>query len=457
MTDIFKGIITADGKKRQLPYNAVFGTPASDPTLSLEGAFADSKAVGDKFKEVKEETDSLKEDITLINELVVSVSLKEKIATTTNFLAKGQAVLNRNHYTATDMFGGIGGFENGKHYKLVFAPKSEGYYTLKTILSGIYRETILVSTYIPANGRYVVDLPKTIDFSNANKYIVFQKGNTYCDSADMYIYDVSNISEKIIENIDFTTCANPVVYKSLIIPQKTFKNSLIAENILYGKDASFLGDSLTANGSGSQYIGYVKDGLGLSNTHNCGIGGTGVYGISSESFWTDKRVNSLSLQSDCLFIMGGTNDAPYTTVQDSDFTIENHDTNNFVGAYNVLISKVLYKYLKLSSGYYSDIDYSGVTQVEEAKPYFRIILITPPKRFDSLSNLQKVENFADYVIRIAKMWGIPVCDVNHQMNMNIINKENYWTHQTNPDWVHFDSNGHRELADIVIGKVKSLN
>lgn len=53
MADTFKGIITADGKKRQLPYNAVFGTPASDSTLSLEGAFADSKAVGDKFKEVK--------------------------------------------------------------------------------------------------------------------------------------------------------------------------------------------------------------------------------------------------------------------------------------------------------------------------------------------------------------------------------------------------------------------
>lgn len=63
MADTFNGIITADGKKRQLPYNAVFGTPVSDPTLSLEGAFADSKAVGDKFKEVKEETDSLKEDL----------------------------------------------------------------------------------------------------------------------------------------------------------------------------------------------------------------------------------------------------------------------------------------------------------------------------------------------------------------------------------------------------------
>lgn len=63
MADTFKGIITADGKKRQLPYRNVIETPVSDETLSIKGAFADSKAVGDKFKEVKTETDSLKEDL----------------------------------------------------------------------------------------------------------------------------------------------------------------------------------------------------------------------------------------------------------------------------------------------------------------------------------------------------------------------------------------------------------
>lgn len=63
MADTFKGIITADGKKRQLPYGAVLEKPVSDKTLSEEDGFADSKAVGDKFKEVKEETNSLKEDI----------------------------------------------------------------------------------------------------------------------------------------------------------------------------------------------------------------------------------------------------------------------------------------------------------------------------------------------------------------------------------------------------------
>lgn len=63
MADTFKGIITADGKKRQLPYSAVWETPVSDETLSIQGAFADAKVVGDNFKKTKTETDSLKEDI----------------------------------------------------------------------------------------------------------------------------------------------------------------------------------------------------------------------------------------------------------------------------------------------------------------------------------------------------------------------------------------------------------
>jgi hypothetical protein len=74
MADTFKGIITADGKKRQLPYGSVLDKPASDETLSIQGAFADAKAVGDKFKTVKAETDSLKEDIIgLESELIETV------------------------------------------------------------------------------------------------------------------------------------------------------------------------------------------------------------------------------------------------------------------------------------------------------------------------------------------------------------------------------------------------
>ena len=45
-------------------YPGLADKPIADKTLSEEGAFADSKAVGDKFKEVKAETDSLKEEMT---------------------------------------------------------------------------------------------------------------------------------------------------------------------------------------------------------------------------------------------------------------------------------------------------------------------------------------------------------------------------------------------------------
>lgn len=48
-------------------YPGLADKPIADKTLSEEGAFADSKAVGDKFKEVKTETDSLKEDLVTLN------------------------------------------------------------------------------------------------------------------------------------------------------------------------------------------------------------------------------------------------------------------------------------------------------------------------------------------------------------------------------------------------------
>ena len=76
MADTFKGIITADGKKRQLPYGSVLEIPVADKTLEIEGAFADSKEVGERFAKVNETTASLKEDLVdLDNWLGYPVSL----------------------------------------------------------------------------------------------------------------------------------------------------------------------------------------------------------------------------------------------------------------------------------------------------------------------------------------------------------------------------------------------
>lgn len=62
MADSILKIRTQDGDK-PIGYPGLADKPVANKTLDIEGAFADAKVVGDKFKEVKAETDSLKEDM----------------------------------------------------------------------------------------------------------------------------------------------------------------------------------------------------------------------------------------------------------------------------------------------------------------------------------------------------------------------------------------------------------
>lgn len=103
MADTFKGIITADGKKRQLPYENVLKTPISDETLSIQGGFADAKVVGDKFKEAKTGTDLLKEDLNSLIRVDIGNNIldssKIKIGKWYQNIG-GKAVLTSNEYTS---------------------------------------------------------------------------------------------------------------------------------------------------------------------------------------------------------------------------------------------------------------------------------------------------------------------------------------------------------------------
>lgn len=104
MTDTFRGIITADGKKRQLPYGSVLDKPASDETLSIRGGFADAKVVGHKFKEIKAETDLLKEDIVDVCKLQKPLSEKEVSNYTGYALTLGASVKNHLYLLISDVY-----------------------------------------------------------------------------------------------------------------------------------------------------------------------------------------------------------------------------------------------------------------------------------------------------------------------------------------------------------------
>ena len=70
MSDTFKGIVTADGKKRQLPYRNILDIPISDPSLTVDGGFADAAAVGKKIKKTDDDVASLKEDLDSLPHMV---------------------------------------------------------------------------------------------------------------------------------------------------------------------------------------------------------------------------------------------------------------------------------------------------------------------------------------------------------------------------------------------------
>ena len=224
-----------------------------------------------------------------------------------------------------------------------------------------------------------------------------------------------------------------------------------------GKRASFMGDSLSANGTGGVYISDLKDYFGFSNVTTTAIGGTYVSGAGNgfgAAFWQDDRVNAVDIDSDIIFIMGGTNDAN-NNVSLGENDISNCDTNTFYGAYNVLISKLIYKFYKLETGYYADIDYSGVTQVETAKAV-KIFLITPPYMLSNELQYEKTPSFAEAVVEIGKRLGCPVCDTRANSDINLFLADYYKAYRndaTEPDYVHLSSEAHHHWAMVIAGKM----
>ncbi len=121
-----------------------------------------------------------------------------------------------------------------------------------------------------------------------------------------------------------------------------------------------------------------------------------------------------------------------------------------------MISKLIYKYYKLDNGYYSDIDYSGVTQVETAKPV-QIFLITPPYMLTSESQYNKTPAYCEAVIEIGKQLGCPVCDIRANSDVNIYTAEYYKNYRNGSyDYVHVSSEAHQHWAKVIIGKMLSV-
>lgn len=193
-----------------------------------------------------------------------------------------------------------------------------------------------------------------------------------------------------------------------------------------GKSGDSLGDSFTGQ---EYYQKWTRRYLNLNHFYNHGIGGTKLSGSansSGDSMWMDSRINALNDSADFVTILGGANDGNVTI---GEISLDNYDTNTFAGAFNVIVSKLYYKYLALDSGYYSNIDYSNIVKASEPHN----IIIIPCTPFYVPSGIQMLHEKATAIKSLSELWGLEVADFYGKSQSNDNVKNVYWgTDRTHP-------------------------
>ena len=266
----------------------------------------------------------------------------------------------------------------------------------------------------------------TICYTGMTGYTMYNTDGTYYQgnniSGDGYI----DVNDKII-----TFFSDDIDNASIGIfnDDKEYSNKLCC----------VFGDSLTAD---APYYPYLRN-ITRMAIKNCGMGGTRVSGSGDTCFWQDVRINAL--EGDIIVIMGGTNDCRYADPGTA--SLENTDTDTFFGAYNVMLSKILYRYG--CPGYYQNVDYSGVTQIVNP-PVVNIILVTPPKLLIDDNSFVKSQEFGGYVKTIGAWWGLPVVDAWSEMQMNKANKN--WFFAAG-DYAHYNMRGRTRLAALIANEI----
>lgn len=203
-----------------------------------------------------------------------------------------------------------------------------------------------------------------------------------------------------------------------------------------GKKMFTLGDSIVAH---DMWQPYILEQLGLSSYQNCGISGTMISGqAGTTAFYKDERVNAIDLDSDFGIIMGGTNDA-YEGREIGEMSLTNAKGYTVVGALNLLISKLYYKW-RMSDGYYESVDYSSLYRSANPKNV-PLYLVTPIQ-----STTINADAVAEAVMGVGKMWGIPVIDARTKCFLNKITMGNALY---SPDGIHPNTLGGKYLGRCV--------
>lgn len=324
MADMFKGIITADGKKRQLPYNAVVETPVSDETLSIQGAFADSKAVGDKFKEVKTETDSVKEDIN--NKIITDASINKA---------------NPDEYDDGIVANGnIASLNQGyRHTGYIKCKKNDIIRTIRSANISAY----LIVEYYNSNNTYITNSYTSVQDNEVAEFTVPDNNEITSCRVNFRIENQDTFMVTI--NAPYPTVFKPYYHIEYLnnISEKTIKDTIL-----------FSGDSICYGaGYSGGYASIIQKRNPLATTVNYGVSGTTIAKRNGRTDSILERLDSMQSKADDVIFEGGVNDAWDNSIELGTFNksanVDSTTTFNeetFSGALESLFNKAYKKYPK---------------------------------------------------------------------------------------------------------------
>lgn len=277
MTDTFKGIITSDGKKRQLPYGNVLKTPVSDKTLSEEGGFADSKTVGDKFAKVDSETASLKRAIVdgnVATKVTKSANLYNKEAVTVGgYISDNGLITEHEQFSYTDFIE----IDRTKKYAIfdVFGINISGafYDKSKQFLGLFYKSSI-------SNGVIDFSTFNELPFYNEIKYVRLNQTKGGIDNS-MFIADASSYpteyipyTEPLYEVVGNLKKAIDELFVTFGLKQGYLLVNEALSNVAFGKNA--MKNASTDNGAYNVAFGDEA----LVNNTGTGSDDTGNYNVA---------------------------------------------------------------------------------------------------------------------------------------------------------------------------------
>ena len=298
MADTFKGVITADRKKRTFAREGITPEYVSDKTLSVDGAFADAKVVGNNFKKTKTETDSLKEDISNIDDEIYSkVLLMEKLDDWESWN------IQSGGWRLFDTSKKIIRYKNIKEGELL---------SIDTLLSFCFSSDESMPAERDASNPYLVGEVYNTGYTG---YLIVPKGAKYlfCTSeinASISVYrNISNIKDnsKKIEAIE-----NKLNYDS---------NSVIVcwGDSLTGGTGSNNGKPITDTNTDVSYPGVLSRMIN-KEVKNYGIGGEPSWMISARSGHNEISVEPFTIPSGIIatrvYLHGQEQDYFYDNTQD---------------------------------------------------------------------------------------------------------------------------------------------